>query len=180
MRNVLRYGGDAAVFFVVVACSGSSSFVSSQSSGAPGAPGTSVSYIGTYKLTYSGLTGNCDAGSLPTSFRVDATTQGTNEDGNAVTLLQGGLIGGNALLQPGPFANTNPPATADQPNFTAAYVVNSTGEFVLNVLVGHGTLYGSLAVFELEGNINAQGFADVQVQGDSCNQSGTAVISSPS
>jgi hypothetical protein len=177
MRNVLRYGGALAAFLCAVACSGSSGFVGSQSSSAPGGP---VSYIGTYKIAYTGVTGNCDAGSLPTGFKVTATSQGTNEDGKSVTLLEGGLIGGNISLQPGPFANTNPPATADQPNFTAAYVVNSSGEFVINVLVGHGTLYGSMAVFEMQGNVNAQGFADVQVQGASCNDSGTAIIGSPS
>jgi hypothetical protein len=175
MRNVLRYGGAAAAFLVVVACSGSSGFVASQASGPPGA----INYVGTYKITYTGVSGDCDAGSLPTSFRVTATAQGTNTDGNAVTLLAGGLLGGNISLQPGPFANTSPAATADQPNFPAAYVVNSTGEFVINVLVGHATLAGSMAVFEMQGNINAQGAAYVQVQTTFCNVSGTSVIGSP-
>jgi len=180
MRNVLRYGGALAAFLVADACSGSSGFVGSESSSAPGAPSAPVSYIGTYALTYTGVTGNCDAGSLPTSFRVTATAQGTNTDGNAVTLLAGGLLGGNASLQPAPFANTSPAATADQPNFPAAYVVNSTGEFVINVLVGHATLDGSMAVFEMQGNINAKGSADVQVQTTFCSVSGTSVIGSPS
>lgn len=177
MQNVLRYGGAVAAFLVVVACSGSSGLVSSQSPGAPRAP---ANYIGTYQLTYSGVTSNCDAGSLPTAFRVTGTAQGTNEDGNAVTLLAGGLLGGNVSLQPGPFANTSPAATADQPNFPAAYVVNATGEFVINVLVGHATLLGSMAVFEMQGNINAAGFAAVEVQSPSCNASGTSTIGSPS
>jgi hypothetical protein len=179
MRNVLRYGGAAAAFLVAVACSGGSGFVASQSSSAPGAPGA-MNYVGTYTITYTGVTGNCDAGSLPTSFRVTATAQGTNTDGNAVTLLAGGLLGGNVSLQPGPFANTSPAATADQPNFPTAYVVNSTGEFVINVLVGHATLDGSMAVFEMQGNINAKGAADVQVQTTFCSVSGTSVIGSPS
>jgi hypothetical protein len=180
MRNVLRNVGATAAFLVVVACSGSSGFVGSQSSSAPGAPGAPVSYIGTYPLTYNGVTGNCDAGSLPTAFTVTATAQGMNEDGNAVTLLAGGLLGGNRSLQPAPFANTTPATTADQPNSPAAYVVNSTGEFVINVLVGHATLSGSMAVFEMQGNINAQGFADVLVQTPACNESGNATIGSPS
>jgi hypothetical protein len=180
MRNVLRYGGAFAAFLVAVACSGSSGFVGSQSSSAPGAPSAPASYIGTYPLTYTGVTSNCDAGSLPTEFTVTATAQGTNEDGNAVTLLAGGLLGGNRSLQPAPFANTSPAATADQPNFPAAYVVNATGEFVINVLVGHATLSGSMAVFEMQGNINANGFAAVEVQTPSCNASGTSTIGSPS
>ena len=177
MRNVLRYGGAVAAFLIFVACSGSSGLVSSQSPSAPGAP---RSYIGKYPLTYTGVAGNCDAGSLPTAFVVTATSQGTNEDGNAVTLLAGGLLGGNVSLQPAPFANTSPAATADQPNFPAAYVVNSTGEFVINDLVGHATLDGSMAVFEMQGNLNAVGFADVLVQTPSCNVSGNSTIGSPS
>ncbi|MGA8840372.1 MAG: hypothetical protein WB491_07755 [Candidatus Aquilonibacter sp.] len=95
-------------------------------------------------------------------------------------MLSGGLLSGNRSLLPGPFANTSPAATADQPNFPAAYVVNSTGEFVINVLVGHATLDGSMAVFEMQGNIGAEGFADVQVQTTFCTVGGTSVISSPS
>lgn len=141
MRNLVRYSGALIALASLIACSGSG-VLEWKAPSAPGAAAPPPNYIGTFPLTYSLSAGSCGGSSVfPTALTITATTQGTSDDGQAVTLLTGNLVGG--LFDGVPLANTSPPGPSEQSHYPTAYVINSTGAIQINVFNGYAPLADS-------------------------------------
>ncbi len=153
----MRYSSAFVLLALLTACTGGGG--SSSAPNAPGA-GSPPNYIGTFPLTYWGVVGSCGSSVLPTAINVTATTQGTSNDGLAVTLLTGNLIGG--LFDGMPLTNTNPPGPSEQSYYPTAYVLNSNGVFQINVLYGYAPLPKSLEDLNLVVGFSGIGGANVQ------------------
>jgi hypothetical protein len=142
MRNVLLSCGAMFAVGFLAACSGSSGgpFISATSS-PPGAGAPASVYVGTFPLTYTGISGLCNPSALPTALQITGTSQSTDANGNATTQFTGMFINGASASLP--FANPGTPGTASD-ELPGAYIENSTHSLVINVFTGYGAVFTNI------------------------------------